>query len=347
MRKVLLIVFAVAAGVVLAACGDKTNVDLIGKTWELTAITEKVPSFQGVIPPVEQSRYSIVFNADETFLGTADCNLISGTYKAKGNDLSIDMGPTTLMACPAGSYGDVFAHSLTKAKTFSVTPDHLIINTRGGGTMDFAVGTGPVPTPVATPTPAPTPTPSPTPTASPKPTPKPTPSPTPTASPKPTASPTAKPSATPKPSAKPTATPAPTPKPTPKPTPTPTPKPTPTPSPTPPPLTGKTWQLTAVTMKDPAFQAVVPADQQANYTITFKADMTFSAKADCNQVTGVYATTSSGGLTITPGPSTIVACADESYGDLYVLAFTNAASFAIANNQLTITLNDGGTLVFG
>ena len=45
-----------------------------------------------------------------------------------------------------------------------------------------------------------------------------------------------------------------------------------------------------------------------------------------------------------PGPSTIVPCGDGSHGDLYVLALTNSASYAIASGGLTITLDDGGTL---
>ena len=56
-------------------------------------------------------------------------------------------------------------------------------------------------------------------------------------------------------------------------------------------LTGKTWQLTAITEKVPAFQGVVPAADQANYTITFEPNGTFSAKADCNQLSGDYTTT--------------------------------------------------------
>ncbi len=111
-------------------------------------------------------------------------------------------------------------------------------------------------------------------------------------------------------------------------------------------LTGKTWQLTAITEKVPAFQGVVPEAQQANYTIEFKTDGSFQAKADCNQVGGTYTTTSSGGLTITLGPSTLVACPEGSLADQYVQGLGNAASYAIANNQLTITLKDEGTLVY-
>jgi heat shock protein HslJ len=111
-------------------------------------------------------------------------------------------------------------------------------------------------------------------------------------------------------------------------------------------LTGKTWMLTAITEKVPAFQGVVPAADQANYTIEFKSDGTFAAKADCNQVLGTYTTTSSGGLTIVLGPSTLVACPEGSLAPQYVAGLGNAASYAVANGQLTITLKDEGTLVF-
>lgn len=111
-------------------------------------------------------------------------------------------------------------------------------------------------------------------------------------------------------------------------------------------LTGKTWQLTAITELTPAFQGVVPAADQSKYTIEFKSDGTFQAKADCNQVSGQYVTTSTGGMTITLGPSTLVACPEGSMGDQYVAGLGNTASYAIANSALTLTLKDGGTLVF-
>jgi heat shock protein HslJ len=111
-------------------------------------------------------------------------------------------------------------------------------------------------------------------------------------------------------------------------------------------LTGKTWQLTAITEKVPAFQGVVPAADQANYTIEFKSDGTFNAKADCNQTSGTYTTTGSGGLTIVPGPTTLAACPEGSLSSQYIAALGNSASYAIASSQLTITLTDGGTLVY-
>jgi heat shock protein HslJ len=327
MRRSMLVALAVAVTVIAAACSNSSG-DLTGKTWQLTAITEKTPAFQGVVPAADQSKYTITFNTDGTFNATADCNQVSGTYKTSGSNLTITMGPSTLVYCPEGSYGDLFAHALANSVSYAIANDQLTITLKDGGTLAFVVGT-------AAPSGAPTASAAAVATA------------TPTA--KPTASPTPKP--TPTPTAKPTT--APTTGPTTAPTTAPTQAPTATPAPTPAPttapggdLTGKVWQLTAITEKTPAFQGVVPPDQQGNYTVEFKTDGTFAAKADCNQVAGTYTATASGGLTIAIGPTTMAACADGSLSDLYVLGLGNAASYAIANNQLTITLADQGTLVY-
>jgi heat shock protein HslJ len=111
-------------------------------------------------------------------------------------------------------------------------------------------------------------------------------------------------------------------------------------------LTGTSWELVAITTRTPAFQGVVPPDVQTNYTIEFATDDTFAAKADCNQVTGTYATTSAGGMTITAGASTVAACPEGSLDTKYVAGLGMAESYAIDGNRLTITLTDEGTLQF-
>jgi len=332
MRKLTLIALAIGATAILAACGSSNSSALTGKDWQLTAITEKTPAFLGVIPAADQSRYQITFNTDDTFKGTADCNQFAGTYKTSGSDkITITPGISTMAMCPDGSFDALFVHGLTRATKYAIANETLTITLTDEGTMTFVVGVAAGSTPVATAAATAAPTAKPTPT----------PSPTPAPTLRPTAVPTPTPAATAGPSN------APTPVPTPQPTPAPTPQPTPAPTPAPGAgLTGKVWQLTAVTLKVPAFQGIVPADQQANYTIEFKTDGTFSAKADCNTVNGGYTATSSGGLTITPGPTTVVACAEGSYSDLYILALNTSASYAIATNQLTITLTDQGTLAY-
>lgn len=333
MRAFKLFLIATLGTLTLAACGSDAG--LTGKDWQLTAITERVPAYQGVIPQADQSKYTITFHEKDAFDATADCNRAAGTYKTTNRGgMTIELGPSTLVICPEGSYSELYLHALSQAESFEVSGDILRITLADGGILTFTRA-GVLPSEGAA-TAAPTASPSPKATA------KPTPSP----SPKPTPSPTAKPTTAPTsgPTTKPTT--APSAAPTAAPTTAPTAAPTAAPTPPPSGLTGKTWKLTAVTLRDPAFQGPIPVADQGKYTVTFATDGTFSAQADCNQVTGTYTTTSSGDLTITPGPSTIVACGEESYGDLYILGLTNAASYTVASNQLTITLVDGGTLTY-
>lgn len=363
MKKAILIAFMLAATGLLAACGNNTSTDsLTGKTWYLVSGQEKNPAWQWAVPAAQQANFTLVLNTDKTFSAQADCNQLAGTWSTSGsNGLSIVPGPMTMAYCGPEGFDVLYAGLIGQAASYSTAGTSLDIALQDGGKLNYTSVTPPSPAPsvvpTVVPTAAPTATPSPTPkpTAKPTPTPTPTPAPTatPTATPKPTAAPTSKPTA--KPTAAPTAkpTPAPTPAPTPTPTPKPTPAPTPAPTPTPPPASGLTrnpWMVSAVTLVDPPFQGTVPAAQQGNYTITFAANGTFSAKADCNTVNGTYApaapTGNSGNITITPGPGTLVMCSEGSYSDLYIAAFSRAQSFTLANNSLTLTLNDGGTLQY-
>ena len=72
---------------------------------------------------------------------------------------------------------------------------------------------------------------------------------------------------------------------------------------------------------DGANQATAIADP-TRYTITFNDDATVNLKADCNTVLGTYTTAEDGSLTITLGPSTMVACPEDSQA----LAFTAGLS---------------------
>jgi len=111
-------------------------------------------------------------------------------------------------------------------------------------------------------------------------------------------------------------------------------------------LTGKTWQLTAMTKNVAEGLPALPVAQQANYTITFNTDLSLNIKADCNTVGGTYVTTSSGGLTITLGASTKVACPEGSLADQYLAGLSSASSYTIVSNELTIVIPDGWSLIF-
>ena len=49
MRTTLLVISLIALAGLVAACGGGGS-QLTGTTWQLTAVTEKVPAFQGVVP---------------------------------------------------------------------------------------------------------------------------------------------------------------------------------------------------------------------------------------------------------------------------------------------------------
>lgn len=335
-RLALLVVAGLAAGLV-AACGSDASA-LSAHPWQLVAYASKVPVYAGVVPEAERGLYTLTFATDGSLGGQADCNLFAGKYRTSGRDaLTIEIGPSTLVACPDGSLGAIYVHALGNAASWVISGGQLTITTEAGSNLEFEAKqetegspSAATPEPTASSTPSPSPSPSPKPTASP--------------SPKPTAAPTASPTSQPTsgPTTKPTA--APTAKPTPAPTAKPTAAPTPAPTPPPPGLTDGTWQLTGLTLTDPPFQGALPPAQQTSYTITFANNGTFSARADCNTVTGTYTTSGSNGLTLTLGPSTIVACPEGSYSDLYVLGLSLVSSYAINNDQLVLTTSDGGTL---
>jgi heat shock protein HslJ len=104
--------------------------------------------------------------------------------------------------------------------------------------------------------------------------------------------------------------------------------------------------LTSLTIANPPFQGNVPAAEQPKFTMAFAADGSFSALADCNTLIGTWSAGSGGALTLQIGPSSLVACGDDSLSDLYIIGLNNVVSYAIASKQLTLTTDDGGTLVY-
>lgn len=139
MRAIRLVAVAMALVALLVACGSN-SASLTGKTWKLTSATltgtgSVIPP--GVLPVADSLRYTITFNDDGTFNAKADCNNVSGSYTTSGNSMTITLGPTTLVACPADSYGDAFTAGLGQVATYAVGANVLTLTTNGGNTMTF------------------------------------------------------------------------------------------------------------------------------------------------------------------------------------------------------------------
>ena len=133
---------AIVSSLVACTASGGTSA-LTGKTWQLTAVTEKTPAFQGVIPAADQPRYTVEFNTDGTYSGQADCNAISGKYTTSGtNVIAIEAGASTLMMCAdPESFGSIYAHALTTATTWAVANNELTLGNAAGATLQFAAGT--------------------------------------------------------------------------------------------------------------------------------------------------------------------------------------------------------------
>lgn len=84
--------------------------------------------------------HTIAFGDDGRYTGRADCNSMGGAYTVTGSSISIQPGPSTLMACPPGSLGDEFLSYLLRAAAFSFTENgELLLELPGdGGTLRFA-----------------------------------------------------------------------------------------------------------------------------------------------------------------------------------------------------------------
>ncbi len=102
-------------------------------------------------------------------------------------------------------------------------------------------------------------------------------------------------------------------------------------------LVGILWQWVSLVETMPASQSMV-ADSE-NYNIVFRADGTYSAKADCNQLMGSYELLGSQ-LRLEPGISTLAECGPDSSYDLYRGLLERVAGVGTRDGVLVLVLAD-------
>jgi heat shock protein HslJ len=108
--------------------------------WEGSAYSNDTESV-----PDDPSKYTADFVDDGTLSIVADCNRSSGTWTSEpspdgtSGSLTIELGPTTLVACEPGSLSDVFLRDLGAAGAYLLGGGKLRIDIRADvGTMTFA-----------------------------------------------------------------------------------------------------------------------------------------------------------------------------------------------------------------
>jgi heat shock protein HslJ len=108
-------------------------------------------------------------------------------------------------------------------------------------------------------------------------------------------------------------------------------------------LTDVPWMWVAFT---DAVAGETLVESPERYVVKFNTDGTANIQADCNVVLASY-TTDGSSISILPGPSTLMACPEDSQADRFVLNLTNAAIYFMQGGSLFMDLfADGGTMRF-
>ncbi len=108
---------------------------LTAHPWEWVRLTD--PLQQYAIEDPQQ--YVLQFSDGGMLTVQADCNLAQGTYTIDGSSITIELGPSTLAACPPGSRSEEFLQKLGFAALYFFQDGHLFIDLfADGGTLEFA-----------------------------------------------------------------------------------------------------------------------------------------------------------------------------------------------------------------
>ncbi len=237
-----------------------TQEELVGAIWQWVGGREAASA-----PPYEVAdadKYTLTFNEDGSLFVQADCNTSRGTYELSGDQLTITLGATTLMACEPDSLSDQFMAQIQQAaQAGSGFGNLVIVLADEAGEMYFNRTAAPE---LAT-----------------------------------NLEPIAQED-----------------------------------------MIDILWQWTSLEEPPPA--PGVGVGDPAQYDIVFRADGTYSAKADCNRLNGTYAMNGSQ-LTINPGISTLVACEPESRSDQYASLLWRVTGVAQKEGLLVLLVDDGSS----
>ncbi len=97
----------------------------IGPTW---ALTEMIYA-DYTIRLTQPGQYTLSFDLEGGVAVKADCNQSTGSYTQEEDELSIQLGPTTLVACPSNSLADPYVQALGQTATYDLEVNQLLITT--------------------------------------------------------------------------------------------------------------------------------------------------------------------------------------------------------------------------
>ena len=113
-----LLVLGSAFALLPAACGgsDQSS-DVKGVPWRWSGLLEGGGP-TGLLPIPDPENYLLRLDEDGSFIAKADCKSLAGTYSLSGRELTLDLGPTTKVACGADSRSDKYIDLLGKVASY-------------------------------------------------------------------------------------------------------------------------------------------------------------------------------------------------------------------------------------
>ena len=108
---------------------------LVATPWQWVSFTNPVEQYEVENP----EKYQLIFGEDASLVVMADCNVVVGTYTTDGQSIKIELGPSTLAACPEDSRSDEFLKYLPNAAIYFFQDGDLLIDLfADGGTLKFS-----------------------------------------------------------------------------------------------------------------------------------------------------------------------------------------------------------------
>jgi len=125
-----------AASSASAPSTDASSQKLSGAVWKWTGSQF---SDGKVTTPPDPNDYLLSFLPASRVSIKADCNQVNGTYTTDNNQLTITLGPSTLVACPPGSLDQEYLRQLGMVSSYFFKDDNLILEFKfDSGSMTFA-----------------------------------------------------------------------------------------------------------------------------------------------------------------------------------------------------------------
>ena len=90
----------------------------------------------------QRSKYTLEFAQDGTFSALADCNTVTGTYTtanfaAASGSLTLTPGASTAVACPDGSFADLYTYGLANVSSYAIADGKLTLTLLDDGQLTF------------------------------------------------------------------------------------------------------------------------------------------------------------------------------------------------------------------